>query len=243
MLNADRQTTYKTHKKSGFLKTLVVLGSMLIGASAAVAAVPALFLEQSSITGVSDTLKASRVPVRNAAGAIKYYDIEIKLQLDALGVPVLAPLYPVVGLSPALTVGQFKAGKYKDAYNNVFTVSGPGAASGGRTTWAILLTKAGTSCPYCALASGSWTTGAIAGHPIQPVLTAQGITSTAYSWGISSNIANNSSNPLYFCGANGRAIGASQSGNLLALNGFCSASNVQTDVMTLNLCTTANPCP
>ncbi|NOS75295.1 MAG: hypothetical protein HOP36_12340 [Methyloglobulus sp.] len=243
MLNADRQTTYKTHKKSGFLKTLVVLGSMLIGASAAVAAVPALFLEQSSITGVSDTLKASRVPVRNAAGAIKYYDIEIKLQLDALGVPVLAPLYPVVGLSPALTVGQFKAGKYKDAYGNVYTVSGPGAASGGRTTWAILLTKTGTSCPSCSLNSGSWTTGAIAGHPIQPVLTAQGITSTAYSWGIIDAANGTSLPPLYLCSAASRAVGASQSGNLLALNGFCGGNNLQTDVMTLNLCTTPNPCP
>lgn len=241
MLNADRQTTYKTHKKSGFLKTLVVLGSMLIGASAAVAAVPALFLEQSSITGVSDTLKASRVPVRNAAGAIKYYDIEFKLQLDALGVPVLAPLYPVVGLSPALTVGSFKAGKYKDAYNNVYTVSGPGAASGGRTTWAIQLTKAGTSCPSCAHASGSWTTGAIAGHPIQPVLTAQGITSTAYSWGTVSGAGTNS--PLWYCAAFGGAVGVSQSGNLLALNGFCNGTALQTGVLALNLCTTANPCP
>ena len=204
MLNADRQLIKLT--KIIFLKTLVVLGSMLIGASAAVAAVPALFLEQSSIAGVSDTLKAFRVPVRNSAGTIKYYDITFKMQLDALGAPVLAPLNPVVGLSPTLTVGQFKAGKYKDAYNNFYTVSGPGAASGGRTTWAILVTKVGTSCPGCAPASGSWTTGAIAGHPIQPVLTAQGITSTAYSWGTVSGTGFQS--PLYYCAAFGNAIGA-----------------------------------
>ena len=224
---------------------------MLMGASLAVAAVPALFLEQSSITGASDIIKASRVPVRNAAGAIKYYEIEMKFQIDAAGLPVLAPLhkarrnqpYPVIGPSPNLTVGAFKAGKYKDTYDNVYTVSGPGAAAGGRTTWAIQLTKLGTSCPSCAINSGSWTTGAIAGHPIQPVLTAQGITSTAYSWGIVNAANGTSSPPLYYCWLDSRAVGASQSGSLLALNGYCAGTNLQTHVMTLNLCTTANPCP
>ena len=231
---------------------------MLMGASLAVAAVPALFLEQSSITGASDIIKASRVPVRNAAGAIKYYEIEMKFQIDAAGLPVLAPLYPVIGPSPNLTVGAFKAGKYKDTYDNVYTVSGPGAAAGGRTTWAIQLTKLGTSCPSCAINSGSWTTGAIAGHPIQPVLTAQGITSTAYSWGIVNAANGTSSPPLYYCcrlfqlpqllilvsqWLDSRAVGASQFGSLLALNGYCVGTNLQTHVMTLNLCTTANPCP
>jgi hypothetical protein len=212
---------------------------MLMGTSLAVAAVPALFLEQSSITGASDTIKASRVPVRNTAGAIKYYEIEMKFQIDAAGLPVLAPLYPVIGPSPNLTVGAFKAGKYKDGAGHIYTVSGPGAASPGRTTWAILLTKPNTSCPGCSL-SGSWTTGPIAGHPIQPLLLEQGITSTAYSWGT----VTSSFNPLANCIFQSvGAVGASQSGNLLSLNGFCIGTNVQSDVVTLNLCTAANPCP
>ncbi|MEQ1557613.1 MAG: hypothetical protein ABL933_01565 [Methyloglobulus sp.] len=212
---------------------------MLIGANVAVAAVPALFFEQStSITAASDTLKASRVPVRPATGAIKYYDIEFKFQVDATGAPILAPLYPVVSLSPALLSGAFKAGDYKDsAGNGIFTVTGPGASTGGRTNWSIVRKTASGFI-------GSWTTGPIVGHPLQAVLTSQHITSTIYSWGTAGG---NLSTSIYGCmsgGANRLAVGFVQIGNQLALHGFCTAgSAVENGQMILSLCTVANPCP
>ncbi len=213
---------------------------MLIGANVAVAAVPALFLEQStSITGVSDTLKASRVPVRPATGSIKYYNIEFKFQVDATGAPVLAPLSPVVGLSPALLSGAFKAGNYKSTEGYVYTVTGPGASAGGRTNWSFVLAKPPADCAACR-SQGSWTTGPIVGHPLQGTLNAQGITSTIYSWG--KIVANNGRFTLNACSPT-RAVGFVQIGNQLVLHGFCEINNVETTQLTLNLCTVANPCP
>lgn len=232
--------TYKTRKNSPCLTALAVLGCMLLGVgSLAVAATPTLFLEQStSITGASDTLKLSRVPVRNSAGSVKYYEIEFKLQLDAADIPVLVPSFPVVGLSPSLLSGAFKAGKYKDQLGNVFTVTGPGASTGGRTNWSILKTKPVDASTF----EGFWTTGAIAGHPLEATLKAQGITSKVYSWGTVS-VSSSFAGPLYACSNGQRAVGFVQIGSQLSLHGFCSGTAVETAKMTLSLCTTANPCP
>ena len=146
----------------------------------------------------------------------------------------------MAGLSPTLTVGTFKAGNYKDGYGNVYNVTGPGAASGGRTNWAILLTKTGSTCSSCSL-SGSWTTGAITGHPLETILKEQGITSTAYSWGMVTTNISGTYGGLRSCSSND-AVGVAQVGNQLILNGYCSHTANQTDMVTLNLCTTANPC-
>jgi len=111
-------------RPSAFIAAALSLAGTL-AALPADAATPALFLEQSLITGASDTVKAARVPVRNSAGAIKYYDIEVKFELNSSGVPILAAFSPQIGLSPTLTVGTFKAGNYKDYAGNVFSVTGP----------------------------------------------------------------------------------------------------------------------
>jgi hypothetical protein len=216
-------------------KVLLLLGGMLFGADIAVAAV---FLDQTTTTiGSGNTLRAYRVPTTTTAGAVKYYDITFAFTQDATGKPVLAASYPVITLSPTLLAGSFKAGKYKDGQGNYYTVGGPGSAGGGRTSWSVLLTKKSTSCSSCAL-SGSWTTGSIAGHPIEATLKAQTITSTAFSWG---TVTADYYVFLGYC--NGRAVGAAQAGNVLSLNGYCSGTAQQTNVLTLNLCTAANPCP
>ncbi len=234
--------TNKNRKYSGYFKVFSLLGSLLVGANAAVAAVPALFMEQSSaITGASDTLAASRVPVRNSSGVISYYDIVFKLQLDATGKPVLAPLYPTVNTSSSLISAGFKAGKYKDSFANIYQVSGPTVAGAGRTSWSILMTKPGTSCSTCTF-QGSWTTGPIAGHPLQTKLTAQNITIPAYSWGTVATGASNQSG-LFNCSNGNFIVGFAQIGNQMNLHGYCANTNVENVIFTLNLCTTANPCP
>lgn len=170
MFQINRRIKFKSPPL--FFKVLLLLGSAFIAVNTAFAAV---FLEQTTtMSGVGNVLRVSRVPA-SYAGAIKYYDITFAFTQDTTGKPVLLAPYPVVSLTPALLVGQFKAGKYKDGEGNVFTVGGPGAATSGRTTWSILLTKKSSSCSVCAL-SGSWTTGPIAGHPIEATLKAQGIT-------------------------------------------------------------------
>lgn len=216
-----------------------LLATALVLAAGQANAAPALFIDQSSsITGASDTLSLARVPVRNNAGAVNYFDIAIKFQVDAAGRPVLAPLNPVVSASPALLSAGFKAGNYKDAFGNVFRVSGPGATTAGRSNWAILWTKHGTNYPASWSFQGTWTTGPVAGHPIQPILTRQGITSNAFSWGtVQTNIGN-----FLNCAAN-EAIGYVQVGNQLVMHGFCANTTTETQQYQLSLCTATNPCP
>lgn len=220
------------------LKLLKVIVGFFLAVNVSFAAV---FLDQAtSINSAGSVMRAYRVPVTTTTGT-KYYDITFDLTQDTTGKPVMKATFPAVALSPTLLVGQFKAGKYKDGCGNVYTVSGPGAAAGGRTTWGIILTKSISSsigaCNGGSQINGSWTTGPIAGHPLASRLTAQGISSTAYSWG---TVTASLFAPLANC--SGDAVGAAQSGNLLSLNGFCSGNSVQTEVLTLNLCTTVNPC-
>jgi hypothetical protein len=241
-----KQTVLECLRSSRLLKVLAFTSGILIGASSAVAAVPAIYLDQSSIYGVSDTLKVSRLPVLNAGGTIRYYDVLFKLQVDAVGAPALAPLNPVVSLSPALTGGGFVSGNYKDSEGNVFLLSGPGVLSGGRTSWSLLLTKPSASCGAACQLQANWFTGPIAGHPLQARLTLQNITSTTanYSWG---TVNGSKASLLSVCnGSSGVAsdiVGFVQSGNQLGLHGFCAGNNLETHLLTLNLCTTANPCP
>lgn len=230
------------------MKTINILRAAILSLSALMptlvsgvelAVTPVLLLEQSEITGVSDTIKAARVPVRNSSGAIKYYEIEMKFEVGADGKPFLADAYPVIEESQTLVVGRFKSGKYKDGEGNIYNLSGPGAAGGGRTSWAIQLVKRCTYCSYDSL-SGSWITGKIAGHPIQSILNSQKITTTAFSWGV---VSTYSIGQLDDCSDDNLAVGLTQSGNQVTLNGFCTVgSNKLTGILTLNLCTPANPC-
>jgi hypothetical protein len=139
-----------------------------------------------------------------------------------------------------IKAGTFKAGNYKDGGGNVYSVTGPAPTSGGRTIWAILMTKEACPSTTCAL-SGSWTTGAITGHPIETLLKAQGITSTAYSWGMVTVGGSYKESPFWYC-SGADAVGVAQVGNQLILNGYCDHTAIPTEVITLSLCTTANPC-
>lgn len=128
----------------------------------------------------------------------------------------------------------FKAGNYKDGFNNIYTVTGPDAATGERTHWSIQKTKPAGNF------EGFWTTGPIAGHPIQPILTAQKITSKSFSWGTT---VSNLTTSIIACGTGQLPVGFLQIGNQLTLHGFCIAgSAVETGLFTLSLCTAANPC-
>jgi len=225
-------------------KSLLLLSGFLIWANAAVASV---YLDQTTtISGTGNIMRAYRVPTTDTAGVVKYYDITLTFQQDTTGKPILPAANAVVALSPVLLVGQFKAGKYRDGYGNYYMVGGPSAATNGRTSWSVSLIKrcSKTNC-YADTLSGSWTTGPIAGHPIEATLKAQGITSTGFSWGAVSAFSNYADTPIFrsnLINCSG-AVGYAQSGNTLSINGYCDSDATQTGVLTLSLCTTANPCP
>ena len=111
----------------------------------------------------------------NSAGVISYRDVTINLAVSAAGVLTVGT--PKVTASPTVLAGNFVAGRYRNG-SYIFTVTGPGIASSGRTTWSIV------GPPGCSLNAG-WTSGPIAGHPQQARLNKLHITFDGYSYGAS----------------------------------------------------------
>jgi hypothetical protein len=236
------KTFSKFVRSFGWSKLPLLIGASLFIAQAATAA-PILYTDQSSaISAAADTVRMARVPVANNAGVISYWDVTLKLTADGTtGRPAIAPANILVSPSPGLISAAFRAGKYKDIFGNGYTVTGPGAAAGGRSNWSVLLSKpaAGWTGYFF---GGNWTTGAIAGHPIENKIRAQSINLSAYSWGTVNNLNSGSFN-LYGCSVNSRVVGYVQVGDKLVLHGYCNGNNVESAQFVLSQCTTANPCP
>ena len=222
--------------RTGTKLALISLASALAGHSA-LAATPTMQAESATLSGASNTVVITRVPTTTATGAVKYWNITLQFNIDGVtGTPTLTPLFPTIVTSPSVAVGNFKPGTYKDSLGQKYTVGGPNIVAGGRTSWSI-----------SSLASGgyyfnaAWTTGPIAGHPNQASLTARNITSTAFSWGaVGSNTQNlYQAQPFYSWGIGGAVVGASQTGNSLALHLFNDLNAIEDSNASLTLCATA----
>ncbi len=137
---------------------------------------PRAFFEQATPAGAGNTVIIYRAPVIASTGAVQYKDVLIQFDVSATGVLTVKPGFPVIASSPVLLTGSFLAGRYKIA-GDFYRLSGPGVGPGGRTTWS--LTKEGASCSVTA----GWTSGPIAGHPLQTRLTTARITYPGYSYG------------------------------------------------------------
>jgi len=143
-------------------------------AAAQAASIPQAFAESAIMGGSGNRVSISRVPVRNSLGVITYKDVVVLFSVSPTGVLTMSA--PFITASPAILSSTFIAGRYK-LDGDIFTVTGPGVAPGGRTIWSI----AGPST--CAL-NASWTTGPIAGHPQQVRLNDAQISYQGYSYGV-----------------------------------------------------------
>jgi hypothetical protein len=212
-------------KLSNSFGLLVIATSM--ACQPAMAATPDIWLQSAGIGGAGDTITVTRVPVRDASGDIKYKIITIRFRVDANGNPTLAPGFPKVKAAPALIPYTFIAGTYKDSDGCKFIVSGPGASSGGRTSWAIRKTT--DFCLNGFKLNAAWVTGPIKGHPNQASLQTAKIIYPGYSYGTVGEPYSNG-------WSSGDIIGADQSGNQLTLHLFRPNNNVEDSNAVFTLC-------
>lgn len=188
------------------------LPAAVLSISVTWAAEPTAFFDKSSIVGQGETISVSRVPVRNSAGAIKYYDATIEFSVDAAGKLTQTAL-PTFTLSPSLIISNFKAGTYTTtAGSSPIAVKGPGVGGpGGQTAWTVQATTSSCTNPP----SATWYTGSIATNPLKARLQQAGITQTQYSYGI---VGKGPACSDEF--GDGALIGAQQVGNTFTLVSF-----------------------
>ncbi len=141
------------------------------------------------LTGGTNTLTVTRLPVVTAQG-ILYKNLTLMFDVDVTGNITLAPDSPKITASPNLVVSKFKPGKYAGpatVYRGDFAiqVAGPGVAAGGATEWTATTPQGGDTQTYPGTAT--WYVGPLATNPLSGRLKAAGITSTAWSYGVSSS--------------------------------------------------------
>ena len=186
----------------------------------------------------SNTVVITRVPTTTATGAVKYWNITLQFNIDGVtGTPTLTPLFPTIVTSPSVAVGNFKPGTYKDSAGKKYTVGGPNIVAGGRTSWSISMVPNLSGFVF----NAAWATGPIAGHPNQASLTERTITSTAFSWGIVGSSNDFSIAAIFYATLwqAGGVVGASQTGNSLALHLFQDLNATEDSNASLTLCATA----
>ena len=195
-------------RRNTLLVTIGFALAWLFSDTATAQQAPFALLERATLTASGNTINAIQVPVVLASGVTVYVNISMQFVADFTGNLTLAAGFPQVSRSPILLTGSFVAGRYSSA-GAPFDVAGPGVLDGGITQWSIA--SGATRCT----ASGTWYTGPIATNPIAVRLRSAAITSTAWSYGIGSNIGCGFSN----WPSNG-IVGVSQVGSTLSIASF-----------------------
>ncbi|MBV8737264.1 MAG: hypothetical protein JO007_08400 [Alphaproteobacteria bacterium] len=209
--------------RSSLTKSVAVLiGLSTCAVGPALAATPTVYAGNATITGSGDVVTATRIPVQAADGSILYSDATITFAIASDGKTLVLQQ---VSIQPSLNliISNFQAGTYASPAggSNTWTnlLSGPGIGPAGTTAWSF--SANGGSTPQCAYPySATWYTGPISSNPFASRITAAGITSADYSYGVAGSIvqactitANDSFN-------NGDLIGATQTGNSLTIVSF-----------------------
>jgi hypothetical protein len=208
-------------------------------ALASTASVPYSLFQYGTLTGSSNTLTATFVPVVTTTGT-SYWNITLDFNVSSSGELTVASLQQTP--APPGIVSSFRAGTYC-ALPNVgngkacITVSGPAEAPGGGTEWS--LTAAPGSWGYTYPENATWYVGSLASSPLASRLAAAKITSTDYSYG-TVGAENWTINGTWYYGT---LIGLSQVENTLTILSFTpyggKDQNTSVDEITYVLCTTS----
>jgi hypothetical protein len=190
-------------------------------AQAATTVAPYSLFEYSALTGSGNTVTASYVPVTLANGTTIYKNLTIEFAVDSSGNLTIATGYPIVTAAPTLLVTSFAAGTYlgpSSDSNYTITVAGPGVTSGGATEWSFATPSGANYATYPG--TGTWYVGPLTSNPLYSRLKAAGITSTAWSYGVSTSYYDYTNWPT-----NG-LIGVSQIGNTITFVSFTNSNGV-----------------
>lgn len=118
-------------------KIILIFGIILITANVAVAKISKD--DAANNRKIETFLSVSRIPTHDANNLTKHSANAPTYQQDPTGKPVSAALNPLPDLSLALSKVSLKESQYKGNFDNIYTVPGPGAVTGGRTVWGIVL--------------------------------------------------------------------------------------------------------
>jgi hypothetical protein len=204
---------------------VVVLASACV--ARAQGQIPSAMFQNSTLTGSGNTMTATRVPVRISSSLTIYLDVTVKFDVDSNGNLTVSAGQPQILPSATLLTGNFKAGTYvgpSSVANGkaIITVGGPGVSDGGATAWSLSAAAGADSCTFPP--SATWYVGPISNSPLQARLKSQGITSTAWSYGVSGQACTGFPNYTYW--AAGTLIGVSQTGNAVTIASFSKYGNL-----------------
>ena len=184
--------------------------------------------QYAAITGSANTITISRLPIVTASGQTVYQDITLQFDSDGDGNLTLSAGSPAVTPSPNLLTSSFQTGRYQGPRSvasgkAAITVSGPGVVSGGSTAWSTSSTNDADACTYPV--SATWYVGPLENNPMAGRLKKAGITSTAWTYGITGGgLAFSCGGSPYFSWGNGAILGVSQTGNTITFASFTNNS-------------------
>jgi hypothetical protein len=191
------------------LRAVALLALVALVSASEAWAQPRAFFQSGTPVGLDNRLNVARVPVRNSAGVIKYYDVALTFNVDATGKLTVNNAATKITLSPELVVGAFRPGIYEQGSLGCrYQVGAPGVLGGGRITGSL-----GGSLNCGSELDVSWVSGPIAGHPNEGALQAAGITFQGYSWGVVGETS-------WGGWGSGDLVGVVQSGQNLVIHNF-----------------------
>lgn len=183
---------------------------------------PTAFLERATIVGVGKNIHVTRVPTQDINGVVRYFDVEISLNVNDEGAVDSATV--ISAESPQFLTNAFVAGNYEEVSGAQCTLS-TGVALEGRTALAFNCAGESSSSTISAV----WYTGPIAGHPFELDLTGAGIDQIPghenFSWGkiISTG---GPYNTAFDCFWTNHVIGVNQTGGIITVTNYKSANLV-----------------
>ena len=184
---------------------------------------PTAQLQQSVLTGSTNMITASWIPITTGSGATIYANVTIQFNVDASGNMTIANGVLKQVSAPAALTSAFRPGRYVapgPMFNGKGTinVSGPGITLGGATLW----TLAATSDAYWSTypSNATWYTGSIDANPLSARIRKAGITSPFYSYGA---LGTQTVSGGWVTNA---LIGVSQGGNTITILNFTDSYNI-----------------
>jgi hypothetical protein len=182
------------------------------------AAVPAAMLEKSATYALNNKVHAFRLPTTDSNGVLRYYDVDVQLNVNANGTITTATITKSVSSPTVGTVNVVPGTYLETGTTDKCTVTNITLPNG--RIQSFFKCNNGTALFEISVATGTIS----AGHPFQTELTGQGVNLKSdvntYSWGFITNGALN----LGTCGAYSAStaypIGVKTNGNQLIVSVF-----------------------
>lgn len=176
---------------------------------------PTARLPEGIISVTNNKIQITRVPIQDARGRVRHWDLEIDLLVRRLGRVVIPRRNVTQTLSPRVRSAKLRPGRYRFGIR-VYTLSTTGTTDGGRAIWSFT----NDSCINMVLIGGP-----IDGHPtLEERLNNAEITLSALTYGAVGS-SSGTSDCLNFTLDNNDLLGLQNTPDALILNDFTSGGD------------------